>query len=252
MVVHHPFVYRAPFGQPDDLDGGSFALTGDVTEGQMPTIIEWPWDLLQSVTLPGVPVVSMAAQALLDYFTESPAEEWVPAVVPVANQRELFVRKGVFCPSFLARMLLDKVLTPRVAFMTVVHALGIRNQIVQCSGIINWLIVTCIREGANPIIAIPAPAPPVPGVLPPELAAAALLAGPLGIGMAAETVGGDEDEVMEVAAPPVAADDAAAAGPEVPTPRTATAYFQRVPAETGLIRRRIGQTGEDRMMDPVV
>jgi hypothetical protein len=83
----------------------------------MPTIIEWPRDLLQSVTLPGVPVITMTAQALLDYFTESPAEELVPAVVPVANRRELFVRKGVFCPTFLARMLLDKVLTPRVTWL---------------------------------------------------------------------------------------------------------------------------------------
>jgi hypothetical protein len=116
IVIHHPFVYRAPLGQPDELDGMSFALTGDVTDGQMPTIIDWPRDLLESVTPEGRAVTALTAQAVVTYFDANLAAQWLPAVVPAADRQEIRVRRGIFCPTFLAQAMMTKAMRPREAF----------------------------------------------------------------------------------------------------------------------------------------
>jgi hypothetical protein len=241
VVVHHPFIYRAPFGQPDEYDGGGFALTGDVIDGQMPAIIEWPQDLLQSVTPPDVRVTTMSANALLTYFQDNPDAEWVPAVIPPGPGRlEVYARKAVFCPTFLAQKLIDKVLTPRTAFLTIVEELAIRNQILSCSSILSWLVVTCMSTLPTPAVA--APVVVVPVEVAPAVAAATqpmdptdpAFFAPREAAAEAETVAEEGDEVQFVQPPVAEAELALAAAVRVP--RTATQYFQRMPAITGLTR----------------
>jgi hypothetical protein len=207
IVIYHPFVYRAPLRQPDELDGMSYALTGDVMDRQMPTIIDWPRDLLDSVTTEGVAVTVPTAQAAVNYFDANLGAQWLPPVVPVNEQQE--IGRGIFCPTFLAQVLMTKAMLTREAFSMVLLELARKNLIVECQDILQWFLVTCTKEGQA---AVPA-------------AGAAAVGGATGL---------VDDEPMIV--PPPAPAASPPAGTAAGVPRTASKYFQQVPVDAGRLR----------------
>jgi hypothetical protein len=150
ILVHHPFTVRGPPGLESPLEGRRFALTGDVLEGQMPTLIEWPHDLLVEVEWPepvgedeGVEII--APGSLLEYFNDHPQDQWMPEELPQENRVLVRVRKGCFVPAPLVPSLIGEPLAPRAALACVATEatrLGLVNAI---RPLLNWLAVCCRR-----------------------------------------------------------------------------------------------------------
>jgi hypothetical protein len=162
ITVHHPFTVHALFGQRSEHDGKSYALIGDVIEGQIPTIIEFPLDLFSNPAPDNGQLTVMRMEALIEYFAEHPDEDWMPDEIPVDDQRAIRIRKGVFVPTPLVRHFIDVPRSPREAFLHVVGELMATEQMDMAQPLVDWLIACCKKRELPPGLQLDIQLPPAP------------------------------------------------------------------------------------------
>jgi hypothetical protein len=162
IAVHHTFTMHPLPGRTSEHDGKSYALMGDVIQGQIPTIIDYPLDLLDNPAPDNGQLTVMRKEALIEYFAENPNEQWMPEDIPADDRQVVRVRKGVFVPTVLVPYLIGHPRSPRDAFMHVAGETIIAELVDVAGPLLEWLAACCQKRVPN----LPLPAglqlPPAP------------------------------------------------------------------------------------------
>jgi hypothetical protein len=162
IAVHRTFAMHPLPGRTSEHDGKSYALMGDVIQGQIPTIIDYPLDLLNNPVPNNGQLTVMKKETLIEYFAENPNEQWMSDDIRADDQQVVRVRKGVFVPTVLVPYLIGHPWSPQDAFVHVAGEVIIVELVDVAGPLLEWLAACCQKR--VPILPLPAGVqlPPAP------------------------------------------------------------------------------------------
>jgi hypothetical protein len=163
-LFHRLQRYAPQLGAPTEFDNVGYAFVGDLTNNQAPPSIEWPANAFHQVGVSiRVPQREILDQALA-------ADPTVELLGPFGNEDAgtdvIRVRQVMLVPFRYVRILLQRPLTPREAWVQLAGA--IYNDGVQdaCAPLLDWLRVAITWQGENQASRLQQEHPRVPLMLP--------------------------------------------------------------------------------------
>jgi hypothetical protein len=146
VCLYHRLQRYAPqLGAPTDFDNVGYAFFGDVTNGQAPPSVEWPATAFHQV---GVSI-RVPQRAILDQLiaAQPESELFGPFGNDDAGTDVVRVRQAMLVPFRYVRILLQRPLTPREAWVQVAGAIYNDGTQEACSPLLDWLRVAITRQG---------------------------------------------------------------------------------------------------------
>jgi hypothetical protein len=165
VCLYHRLQRYAPqLGAPTDYDNVGYAFFGDLTNSQAPPSIEWPVTAFHQV---GVSVRVPQREFLDQLLAADPA---IALLGPFGNEDAgtdvVRVRQAMLVPFRYVRLLLERPLTPREAWVQVAGAIYNDGTQDACAALLDWFRVALTRQAEGQPSRLQQEHPRVPLMLP--------------------------------------------------------------------------------------
>jgi hypothetical protein len=163
-LFHRLQRYAPQLGAPTEFDNVGYAFFGDLTNNQAPPSIEWPANAFHQVA---ASVRVLQREVLDQHLATGPDLDLLgPFGKEDAGTDVIRVRQVMLVPFRYVRILLERPLTPREAWVQVAGAIYNDGAQVACEPLLDWLRVAITRQGENQASRLQQEHPRVPLMLP--------------------------------------------------------------------------------------
>jgi hypothetical protein len=163
-LYHRLQCFASQLGAPTDFDNVGYAFFGDVTNGQAPPSVEWPVTAFHQVVMS----IRVPQREVIDQMLA--AEPELTLLGPFGNDdagtEVVRVRQAMLVPFRYVRLLLQRPLTPREAWVQVAGAIYNDGAQESCLVLLDWFRVALTRQGEGLASRLQQEHPQVPLMLP--------------------------------------------------------------------------------------
>jgi hypothetical protein len=163
-LFHRLQRYAPQLGAPTEFDNVGYAFFGDLTSNQAPPSIEWPANAFHQVA---ASVRVLQREVLDQHLAAGPELELLgPFGNEDAGTDVVRVRQAMLVPFRYVRILLQRPLTPREAWVQLAGAIYNDGNQIACEPLLDWLRVAITRQGELQASRLQQEHPRVPLMLP--------------------------------------------------------------------------------------